>query len=67
MRERNPFVAKCSACGHAWVAAILPMEMRKFAKLMKGIACPNCGEGNKEIFWADKETAQPVIEAFEKS
>ena len=37
--------AKCSGCGHCWIVAYYPMNLEKFAKLMKKHSdCPKCGE-----------------------
>ena len=30
----------CAECGHHWIAAHLPMDLRRFAKLAKDAACP---------------------------
>lgn len=48
------FWVTCEPCAHTWIAAYLPMEMGKIAKLMKGLRCPKCGEGGKRIFMAKK-------------
>jgi ribosomal protein S27AE len=36
--------ATCPPCSQTWIIAYLPMEMEKLARLMKGAACPKCGE-----------------------
>lgn len=41
---------ECGACGHAWVAAYIPMEMGKLGRLLKGLHCPSCGESSKGLF-----------------
>lgn len=53
--EKMPFWAKCK-CGHIWIAAYTPMEMRLFASVMKKVTCPMCGAGPKQICPA-KQTA----------
>lgn len=55
------FWVKCSPCGHIWAAAYYPCEMAKFAKIMKKIVCPKCGE-TKKIFMA-KQNAGVLNEA----
>lgn len=34
----------CPPCAHTWIAAYLPMEMRKAAILIAQTRCPKCGE-----------------------
>lgn len=47
--DRTPMDVKCK-CGHQWVAAWLPMEMAKAAKLLQHICCPMCGADSRGIF-----------------
>lgn len=51
------FYTNCHGCGHTWIAAHLPMEMGRIAKLMKGLRCPACGGNSKAIFMASKAQA----------
>lgn len=53
------FHVSCGACQHVWIAAYLPMDMRKMATLMKGICCPRCAE-RKKVFVASKEQASTL-------
>ena len=48
--KREPFNVICGGCEHIWTAAYTPMEMGVFAKLLKGVRCPNCGGASKNIF-----------------
>lgn len=42
--QRFPFWVRCVKCSHAWAAAYLPMEVRKFSAIVKGNStCPMCG------------------------
>ena len=43
METKQPINVRCQECSHEWVAAYLPMDMAKFAKLMKSAHCPMCG------------------------
>jgi hypothetical protein len=52
--QRQPFWVKCSACGHVWAAAYLPMVAEQFAKAAKA-CCPNCAHGPKGIFIAKQK------------
>lgn len=38
-------------CQQTWIAAYLPMELSKAARLLKNTTCPRCGE-RKDIFMA---------------
>lgn len=51
----KPFWAKCSACGHIWPAAYLPMEMAKAARVFRSIRCPKCAAGPKGIVPAKQD------------
>lgn len=50
MADRRPLHVKCDACWHIWVVLYLPMEMLRAAAVMKGAACPMCGE--RKVFLA---------------
>lgn len=56
-QERKPFHVRCQPCGHVWIAGYLPMELAKFANLLKGTKCPNCAAGSKTMFLASEATA----------
>ena len=65
---RNQMWVTCQPCAWTWAIAFLPMEMGKLAKLMKGAACPKCGDTGKNIFMA-RETdivAALAVKADEK-
>lgn len=53
-QSRSELWVTCKPCGHTWVAAYLPMEMRKVATLMEKLHCPKCGEGNKQLFMSSE-------------
>ena len=36
----TPQAAHCSACGHSWIVAYLPMPLERFAALGKAARCP---------------------------
>lgn len=42
--DKRPFWARCSACGHCWPVAYLPMDMSTVARLAGRAACPQCGD-----------------------
>jgi hypothetical protein len=42
-------ICSVDVCRHSWVVAYLPMDMGKFAKLLKGAACPMCGDDKPNI------------------
>jgi hypothetical protein len=44
LERRTPVYLHCRPCDHQWIAAWLPMEMGKFARLMKKATCPMCGK-----------------------
>lgn len=50
--DREPFFAHCGDCGHQWVAATYPMDLRKFAEIAQANAqrCAMCGAGSDRIF-----------------
>lgn len=50
--SRSELWITCGPCIHTWIAAYLPMEMGKIAKLMKRLRCPKCGIGGKRLFMA---------------
>ena len=52
---KTSFWAKCAKCNHTWLAAYLPMEITAFAKLAKGLCCPMCGAGSKDLRTAPQE------------
>lgn len=54
--ERKPFRVRCQPCGHVWVAGYYPMELVKFANLLKGTKCPNCAADSKTMFLAQEDT-----------
>jgi hypothetical protein len=47
-KDKQPVHVHCGmrvgGCGHEWIAAYLPMEARRFAKMMTMARCPMCGE-----------------------
>jgi hypothetical protein len=47
--KKQPFWAKCGACGHLWTICFLPMEMTKAATIMMRACCPMCGAGSETI------------------
>lgn len=47
--ERKPVNVKCTACGHVWVAAHVPMPLAAFAKALAAVECPSCKAGPKLI------------------
>ena len=52
----HPFDVRCGACEHKWSAAYIPMELGNFAKLIKGLSCPMCGQDSSKLFhWKSKE------------
>lgn len=69
-QRKSPQWAFCVACGHAWVVAYLPMEVGRFAKLLKGACCPRCGASSKDArLWQTGIGAPPadvVAEARER-
>lgn len=42
--ERTPVYLRCARDDHQWIAAWLPMELGKFARLLKKATCPMCGK-----------------------
>jgi hypothetical protein len=48
--ERKPFTVRCGECRHEWIAGYTPMEMGRFAKLLRGACCPMCGADSKKLF-----------------
>lgn len=51
-----PFMTRCTKCNHVWTAAYLPMELTAFSKLAKGLCCPMCGAGSKDIRTTEQES-----------
>lgn len=51
---KRGFWVKCSACKHTWIAAYLPMELNKFAKVAKA-SCPMCAAPPKKVFVAKQK------------
>jgi hypothetical protein len=54
MNGSTDFWVHCGECGHAWVAAILPMAVDDFARVANRATCPRghrakvyCGKGDK--------------------
>ncbi|SIT74580.1 hypothetical protein [Pontibaca methylaminivorans] len=43
---RRPLFVECDDCGHAWVAAFLPLAMADLARILDGVRCAHC-EGRK--------------------
>ena len=38
------FWAKCRSCKHCWIVAFYPMQLDKFARILKQAKlCPKCG------------------------
>lgn len=62
---REPNWVKCGKCSHIWIGAYLPMEMTTFAKLLKSLRCPNCGNGPKQVFMA-KQKSGKLLEPLAK-
>jgi hypothetical protein len=56
MKQPPEFWVHCSQCEFAWVAAYLPMEIEKFAKLIKKASCPKCAAGAPHIYCGRGET-----------
>lgn len=52
--SKQGFWVKCRACNHTWIAAYLPMEATKFAKVAKA-RCPMCAASPKNIFVAKQK------------
>lgn len=50
--DRTPFRVRCGKCQHVWTAAYLPMEVGSCCRLLKGVRCPMCAAGGREIFLA---------------
>ena len=46
---------RCGKCEHSWLAAYLPMELEKVARIMRRLACPMCAEIRK-IHMCEPET-----------
>lgn len=57
----NEMWVTCEPCAHTWRIAFLPMDMAKLAKLMKGVACPKCGERDKP---SNKRGAEKTARIF---
>jgi hypothetical protein len=55
MSEGGEFWVRCP-CGHAWIAAYVPMPVEKFIEIGSRIVCPKCGE-TKGIRCGKGETA----------
>jgi len=53
MSDGTQVVVHCGSCGHEWIAAYLPMDASKFAKVLARQACAKCGE-TKKIFMGQK-------------
>lgn len=48
-KDKKPFEGRCLNCEHVWIIAYTPMEMRRFARVVKLAHCPMCGFGSKNI------------------
>jgi hypothetical protein len=48
--EKTPFVVHCGACGHQWLIAYLPMEVGALFRIVRGSACPSCGQDSRRIY-----------------
>lgn len=48
--ERQPVWARCEACDHRWVAVYVPMELSRFASVLKAMRCPMCASTSKRHF-----------------
>ena len=46
---------RCGKCEHKWLAAYLPMELEKVARIMRRLSCPKCAEIRK-IHMCEPET-----------
>jgi hypothetical protein len=45
--RQTPIPMTCDACGHAWIAGTLPMDLQVFARAMRHAPnCPRCGAGS---------------------
>lgn len=51
---------RCRPCGHVWPGFHTPMEMGKLARLLKGAACPKCGE-RRELYLATPQQAAAAL------
>lgn len=54
--------ARCDKCGHIWVIAYLPMDMKTVSELAKRAMCPSCG--NKKVAVARTAEIEPVYHAM---
>lgn len=52
---RQPQWLKCLKCSHVWIGIYLPMELGKYARLMKKAFCPSCGAAAKDITLAKQK------------
>ena len=57
--ERKPFLVKCDPCWHTWIAAYTPIPVDAFLRVMKGLCCPMCGAGAKQIVMVVRQSASP--------
>lgn len=40
----------CADCSHSWIAAHLPMEAGKLARVTRRLLCPKCAAPSKRIY-----------------
>lgn len=57
----NEMWVTCKPCAFTWRIAFLPMDMAKLARLMKGTACPKCGQRDKA---SSKKSAADTARIF---
>lgn len=48
---------ECAKCGHVWVIAYLPMDMKAVGKLSARAACPKCGDDKPLVAKTEKVRA----------
>jgi hypothetical protein len=44
----------CPRCGHVWIGAYLPMDMRDMGRLMKRVCCPKCAHAKPLVAKTEK-------------
>jgi Zn ribbon nucleic-acid-binding protein len=40
--QEKPFNVTCSACGHRWAIAYMPIALNKLLDITKDASCPAC-------------------------
>lgn len=46
---RHKQFARCNKCGCRWVVAYVPMLLWKFAQVLMGAHCPQCGSESRDL------------------